>query len=92
VRAYEQFKSKNFTVLGVSLDKDKGKWLKAIEDDNLKWTHVSDLGYWNNAVAVMYKVRSIPQNYLLDPDGRIIGKNLRGEELTGFLQKVLASN
>ena len=92
VRAYEQFKSKNFTVLGVSLDKDKGKWLKAIEDDNLKWTHVSDLGYWNNAVAVMYKVRSIPQNFLLDPDGRIIGKNLRGEELTGFLQKVLASN
>lgn len=92
VRAYEQFKAKNFTVLGVSLDKDKGKWLKAIEDDNLKWTHVSDLGYWNNAVAVMYKVRSIPQNFLLDPEGRIIGKNLRGEELTGFLQKVLASN
>lgn len=92
VRAYEQFKSKNFTVLGVSLDKDKGKWLKAIEDDHLKWTHVSDLGYWNNAVALLYKVRSIPQNFLLDPDGRIIGKNLRGEELSGFLQKVLASN
>lgn len=92
VKAYEQFKSKNFTVLGVSLDKDKSKWLKAIEDDKLKWTHVSDLGYWNNAVAILYKVRSIPQNFLLDPEGKIIGKNLRGEELSGFLQKVLASN
>ena len=92
VRAYERYKAKNFTVLGVSLDKDRNKWLQAITDDKLTWTHVSDLGFWNNAVAKLYRVSSIPQNYLLDPEGKIIGKNLRGEELSGFLEKVLANN
>lgn len=92
VKAHERFKSKNFTVLGVSLDRDKSKWLQAIDADNLDWTQVSDLGFWNNAVAKMYKVSSIPQNYLIDPDGRIIGKNLRGEELSAFLEKTLTNN
>jgi peroxiredoxin len=83
VKAYNTYKSKGFDVLSVSLDKDSAKerWLKAIHDDNLTWTHVSDLQYWNNAVAKMYGIQSIPQNFLIDPQGKIIGKNLRGEEL-----------
>jgi peroxiredoxin len=89
VAAYNAFKDKNFTVLGISLDSDKQKWLDAIKADNLNWTHVSDLGYWNNAVAKKYKVSSIPQNYLLDPNGKIIAKNLRGEELHKVLSQVL---
>jgi peroxiredoxin len=92
VRAFEKYKAKNFTVLGVSLDRDRQKWVQAIAADQLYWTQVSDLGFWNNAAAKLYRVSSIPQNYLLDPDGRIIGKNLRGEELNAFLEKTLANN
>jgi peroxiredoxin len=89
VNAYNKYKAKDFTVLGVSLDKDKGKWLEAIQQDQLTWTHVSDLAFWNNAAAKLYKVQSIPQNFVLDPEGKIIGKNLRGEELDSFLEQVL---
>jgi len=91
VRAYQRFKAKNFTVLGVSLDKDKNKWLQAIADDKLNWPHVSDLKFWQNEVAKLYQVSSIPQNYLLDPEGKIIGKNLRGAALDEFLEKTLGS-
>lgn len=89
VNAYNKYKSKNFTVLGVSLDRTKDKWLEAIKADNLVWTHVSDLKFWSNAVAVQYKVQSIPQNYLVDPNGLIIAKNLRGEELQSRLAALL---
>ncbi|MES2649929.1 MAG: TlpA disulfide reductase family protein [Bacteroidota bacterium] len=89
VNAFNKFKSKNFTVLGVSLDKDKPKWLQAIQQDQLTWTHVSDLGFWNNAVAKLYRIQSIPQNFVLDPEGKIIGKNLRGEALDSFLNQLL---
>lgn len=91
VKAFQRFKDKNFTVLGVSLDRkgDKDKWIKAIHDDNLTWTHVSDLNWWDNAVSRQYDIRSIPANYLLDPEGRIIGKNLRGEALEKKLEEVL---
>lgn len=89
VRAYNKFMSKNFTVLGVSLDRAKEPWVKAINDDKLTWTHVSDLKYWSNAVAVKYKIQSIPQNFLLDPNGVIIAKNLRGEELQSRLEALL---
>jgi peroxiredoxin len=89
VSAYNKFKSKNFTVLGVSLDRAKDKWLEAIKADNLAWTQVSDLKFWSNAVAVQYKVQSIPQNYLVDPNGLIIAKNLRGEELQSRLAALL---
>lgn len=92
VKAYEKYKHKNFTVFGVSLDKDKNKWIQAIAADNLQWPQVSDLGYWNNAAARLYKVQSIPQNFLLDPEGRIIGKNLRGKDLEDFLAKTLGNN
>ena len=91
VKAYNQYKNKNFTVLGVSLDKpnDKVAWLKAIKDDGLTWNHVSDLKFWGNEAAVLYKVTSIPQNYLIDPNGKIIAKDLRGEELEQTLAKLL---
>lgn len=81
VNAFNKFKSKNFTVLGVSLDRSRESWLKAIRDDKLAWTQVSDLQYWNNAVAQQYHIESIPQNFLVDPNGKIIGKNLRGSDL-----------
>ncbi|MFM7223451.1 MAG: TlpA family protein disulfide reductase, partial [Bacteroidota bacterium] len=77
------------TVLGVSLDRSKDPWLKAIADDGLTWTQVSDLKFWNNAVAVQYKVQSIPQNLLIDPNGIIVAKNLRGEQLQSKLAALL---
>ena len=95
VKAYQKYKNrgKGFSVLGVSLDRQDAKaaWLKAIHDDRLTWTHVSDLQFWNNAVAKLYGIQSIPQNFLLDPDGRIIGKNLRGDELDQKLEEVLGN-
>ncbi|MBC8053867.1 MAG: AhpC/TSA family protein [Sphingobacteriaceae bacterium] len=91
VRTYSQFKDKNFTVLGVSLDRpgSKSAWLKAIEDDKLTWTQVSDLNFWKNEAALLYNVSSIPQNYLLDPQGKIIAKNLRGEQLDAALSEII---
>lgn len=89
VAAYQQFKDKNFTVLGVSLDQDKEQWEKAIRQDNLTWTHVSDLKFWNNEAAALYKVNSIPYNILIDPDGKIVATELHGNELQRTLQKVL---
>lgn len=89
VKAYTQYKNKNFTVLGVSLDQSKESWLKAIKEDKLTWTHVSDLQYWNNAVAQLYRITSIPANLLLDPNGKIIGKDLRAEELQETLKNLL---
>jgi peroxiredoxin len=89
VLAYQQFKDKNFTILGVSLDKTKDAWLKAIADDQLTWNHVSDLEGWSNKVAQLYGIQSIPQNVLIDPNGRIIGKNLRGQDLLTKLTEVI---
>jgi peroxiredoxin len=80
-------------VLGISLDQPnaKDKWMKAIYDDNLTWTHVSDLKYWNNEVAKAYGIQAIPQNYLLDREGKIIGKNLRGDKLQSTLEELFTS-
>jgi len=91
VKAWQTYKDKNFTVLGVSLDRPnaKDRWLKAIHDDQLTWTQVSDLKFWDNAVAKLYGIRSIPQNFLIDPQGKIIAKNLRGEELMAKLAEVM---
>jgi peroxiredoxin len=91
VNAYNKFKDKNFTVLGVSLDRSKEAWMQAIYQDGLSWTHLSDLKFWSNDVARLYKISSIPQNLLLDPTGKIIAKNLRGEELQNRLQEILAN-
>ena len=84
-----KYSQKNFTVLGVSLDRARDPWLKAIREDKLTWTHVSDLKFWQNEVAARYKVSSIPQNFLIDPNGKIIAKNLRGVELQTKLQNLL---
>lgn len=92
VKAFNKFKDKNFTVLGVSLDQQKEAWVKAIEKDNLTWTHVSDLQYWNNAVAQQYRIQSIPQNFLIDPNGKIIAKNLAGPDLQAKLCELLGCN
>jgi len=89
VAAYRKFKDKNFTVLGVSLDEKKEAWEKAIKDDGLTWTHVSDLQGWSSAAARIYQVESIPANFLIDPDGRIIASNLRGPALDAQLQSIL---
>ncbi|PZR27160.1 MAG: hypothetical protein DI535_11645 [Citrobacter freundii] len=91
VAAFNKYKDKDFTVLGVSLDRPgaKDKWLKAIHDDQLQWTHVSDLNYWDNEVAKLYDVKAIPQNFLLDKDGKIVAKNVRGEELETTLKELI---
>ena len=89
VAAYKKFKDKNFTILGVSLDKDKGAWLKAIKEDGLTWNHVSDLKFWNSAAVPLYNIEGIPYNVLLDPQGKIIAKELRGADLENKLQEVL---
>lgn len=89
VNAYNRYKNKNFTVLGVSLDKTKDPWVKAINDDGLVWTHISDLKGWGNAVAVQFQIQSIPQNFLVDPQGIVIAKNLRGAALDSKLESLL---
>jgi peroxiredoxin len=89
VRAYNKFKDKGFTIYSVSLDQDKGKWVKAIESDGLVWHHVSDLAYWNSAAGAAYGIKAIPQSFLLDPQGHIIAKNLRGAALEAKLAEVL---
>ena len=91
VKAYNKYKDKNFTVLSVSLDQPgkKDAWLAAIKADGLSWTQVSDLKFWKNAAAVQYAIMAIPQNFLIDPKGKIIGKNLRGEALDKKLEEVL---
>ncbi len=89
VAAYNKFKEKNFTVLGVSLDAEKNNWLQAIHADNLTWTQVSDLKQFQNAVAELYHIKEIPQNILVDPTGKIVGKNLRGDALEQRLNELL---
>jgi peroxiredoxin len=96
VVAYNKFKDKGFTVLGVSLDggntrTTKAAWQKAIEADKLTWTHVSDLNGWSNEVAQMYGIQSIPANFLIDPTGKIIAKGLREQALQDKLQELLGS-
>ncbi len=91
VENFNYFRNKNFTVLGVSLDRPghKERWLEAIKTDNLTWTHVSDLQWWNNAVAKLYHVDGIPLNILVDPNGKIVARNLRGPDLRAKLCEIL---
>jgi peroxiredoxin len=91
VKAFNRYKDKNFTILSVSLDQPnaRDKWLAAIHKDGLTWTHVSDLKYWDNEAAKEYGIRAIPQNLLLDPKGKIIAKNLRGEDLESKLEEII---
>ncbi|MBI2279324.1 MAG: AhpC/TSA family protein [Bacteroidetes bacterium] len=89
VAAYKKFNTKGFDIFGVSLDENKEKWLEAIQKDGLIWKHVSDLKGWGNAAAKIYGVNSIPHSVLLDKEGIIIAKNLRGEELIKKLEEVV---
>ena len=88
VQAYHKYKDKGFTVFGVSLDRERKAWLNAINDDQLNWSHVSDLKFWKNSAAVLYSIVSIPRNFLLDPSGKIIGRDLRGLDLSEKLEDI----
>jgi peroxiredoxin len=92
VKVYKEFNKKGFDVFGVSLDRTKDAWVKAISDDKLTWTHVSDLQYWNSAAAQLYAVSAIPANFLLDENGVIIGRNLREQALYNKVKEVLVGN
>ncbi|MDM1296338.1 AhpC/TSA family protein [Sphingobacterium sp. N143] len=93
LKAYNKYKSKGLEVLAVSLDDTKGRsaWLKAIKDDGLPWIHVADLKGWSNEAAVLYGVRAVPQNYLVDPQGNIVALNLRGETLHQELARIFGN-
>ncbi|MBC3784426.1 TlpA disulfide reductase family protein [Spirosoma utsteinense] len=91
VRMYNKYKDKGFTIYSVSLDKTKTEWQRAIRNDNLPWTHVSDLKFWQSAAAQQYGVQAIPATFLLDKEGKIIAKNLRGEALEQKLEEILKS-
>ncbi|MEP6700053.1 MAG: TlpA disulfide reductase family protein [Bacteroidota bacterium] len=94
VESFKKFNTKNFTILSVSLDRpgQKAKWVDAIKADNLTWTHVSDLQFWDNAAAKLYHIQGIPQNILVDPEGKIIAKNLRGPALQEKLCELFGCN
>ena len=89
VKAYNEFKEKNFTILGVSLDKDRDSWKKAITQDHLSWTQMSDLKYWNSQAVQTFGFQGIPFNVLVDPSGKVIAESLRGEDLDSKLRQVL---
>jgi len=89
VAAFKKYSAKNFTVLGVSLDAEKENWLQAIKDDQLTWTHVSDLKQWESKVVPLYQITGIPFNVLVNPEGKIIASDLRGEALDKKLAEVL---
>lgn len=89
VAAYNRYKDKGFTVLGISMDSNKDAWVNAIRADNLAWQHVSDLKGWGNEVGIMYSVKGIPQNFLVDKEGKIVAKNLRGAELDEKLAEII---
>ena len=89
LRGVRTAEDKNFTVLGVSLDRKKEPWVAAIEKDGLTWTHVSDLQGWNTPVADLYVIKWIPKNYLINPEGVILASGLEGEALDAKLAEVL---
>jgi peroxiredoxin len=89
VKAFNIYKDRNFSILGVSLDKEKDPWIQAIRDDKLNWTQMSDLGYWSSKAAEVYNLEGIPYNVLIDPNGIVIAENLRGFDLEKKLGEVL---
>ena len=90
-KVYNEYKGHNFDIIGVSLDDEKGraKWLKAVQDDHLAWTQVSDLRGLQNEAAQRYHIQAIPQNFLIDPNGKIVAANLRGDELQAMLARYI---
>lgn len=91
VKVYNEFKGKNFAILGVSLDKERDAWQEAIRSDRLDWTHVSDLKYWNSKAVGTFKFNGIPYNVLIDPQGKVIAEGLRGDDLESKLKEVLTN-
>ncbi len=89
VKVYKQYKNKNFEIFGVSLDRDKVSWMDAIKKDGLEWTHVSDLKFWNSEVVPLYAIDGIPATYLIDREGKVIAKNLRGAALEEKLREII---
>ena len=89
VAAYNKYKAKGFDVVGLSFDREKEPWVKAIVEWDMPWVHLSDLKYWQTAAAEVYGVNSIPDNILINPEGRIVARGLRGTELDAFLSSVL---
>ena len=89
VRLHKKYKDAGFDIIGVSLDRTREQWEQAVIDDNLPWTQVSNLNFWNDPVARRYSIRSIPQSYLLDKNGLVMGKNLRGQELEDRILSLL---
>lgn len=85
VAAYKKYHDKGFEIIGISLDSNKEAWLKAVDKDGLTWTHVSDLKGWQCATATTYGVKAVPASFLIDPNGKVVGKDLRGEELNKTL-------
>jgi len=93
LKAYNQYKDKNFTILSASLDKpgDKKIWMNAIHHDGITWTQVSDLRFWQSRVVSLYKLTALPQNFLIDPDGKIIARNLDSDELYAKLGEIFGA-
>jgi hypothetical protein len=89
VAAYKKYKAKGFDVVGLSFDREKEPWVKAIVEWDMPWVHLSDLKYWQTVAADVYGVNSIPDNILINPEGRIVARGLRGSELDAFLASVL---
>ncbi len=89
VKAFHKFKDRNFTVLGVSLDKTKEDWVKAIQEDKLNWAHMSDLAFWNSEAVRVYRFQAIPYNVLINPEGEVVAENLTGEYLHQKLEELL---
>jgi len=92
VAAFKKYRDRGFSVFGVSLDKNKAAWVKGIRDDGLNWLQVSELSYWSSSIAKDYGVRAIPANFLIDENGVIVGKNLRGEQLQQKLEELLGTS
>tara|TARA_B100001027_G_scaffold51490_1_gene34245 strand:+ start:19 stop:1149 length:1131 start_codon:yes stop_codon:yes gene_type:complete len=92
VRLYKSYNDEGFEIIGVSLDRTKEQWEQAIEDDNLLWTQVSNLNFWNDPIARRYSIRAIPQSYLINQDGVVIGKNLKGNDLEENIRFALSLN
>ena len=90
VKTYAAYKDKGFEIFGVSLDQEKAAWINAIAKDQLTWPHVSDLQYWNSVAAQAYQVSSIPMTFLLDPQGKVIAKGLRGDSLNQYLANLFS--
>ena len=92
VRLYKSYNKDGFDIIGVSLDRTKDQWEQAIEDDNLLWTQVSNLNFWNDPIARRYSIRAIPQSFLINKEGVVIGKNLRGNDLEESIKFALSLN